>query len=1237
MKKKFLSTILALAMVLSLLPVTAGAEGVTNCQGGDTCTHEAAITKDGTTTHYDTLKEALNAATDGQTVTLLKNIDNSVDKEGYDKGINYTLQAGTTLDGKGHTLSGHIGVHIPAAGATVKNVNFINIHNTTEVDEDTCEYYGWKSKIGNQSAIYASKLTGTATITGCTFDNIDWDAIQITPAATTAGIVIKNNVFQHTATDSTQLRYVHVEHNLAIFSGNKINELTITDNLFYDTENPGSSICSIGVWYINRNTITLKVDGNYIETPTTAEVDKLTVKALYPMRSDPEKDVDDIAPVAYYGSEVYFSLQEAIDKTKTYLYLMADVTEDANIPVDRKITFYPYGYDIGTLTNNGELTIYGSDLAGSSQIVNNGTMSLSGNSATVYDIENNGTIKITRGATYNLSKITGSGTVTITGGTFSTKPSDTQLAQWYKAVEQSGEPVTYKVSSMTMAEKVEAGVVATSSSSSGNCYTRVTEGVNATDKDTTYLQTDSDEDVVIRTPYSGGRSLYANKHSFTGSIVIQDNCDFLNLLGSSFNLKYVSGDRLRIGFYSTAADVTIQDADLDLLEVSASGDCTVTGGNYDSVIAHTYYDKTTATTPKYTAELSITGGCFASDTVTRQYTDIRPEGVPASEKVSLSEFLPVDYTVVKAGENYLVLHNSALEDGFESGAAVVAEVNGKYYTDLSNAISAAVDGDTVTLLGKYEGEAVTTISKAITIDLGDTGTSENQFNADTGYVKSVVNGTKLVFERSFTITFVYCDGTTGDTTAVTGAGGKLADLPTPSRSGYTFNGWYTEQSGGTAVTNDTVFTQNTTIYAQWTQNAPSGGGSGSGSSGGSTTPDKVETVTNPDGSTTTTVTKPNGTVTETTKNPDGSKESVETKPDGTVTTTTTDAEGNQTEKVEAADGTVTTTNTDTEGNQTQVVEVADGTVTTTATDAEGNKTETVSNPDGSGSTTMEQADGSTSATTVDETGKTQTQVTLPQQVIDDAAQNDQAVALPMPRVAVTSDKAGASTVTVELPEDTTAKVEIPVENVTAGTVAVLVKEDGTEEVIKSTLTTENGVAVTLSGGETVKIVDNTKTFEDVPADHWAADTVAFASSRELFNGTSETTFAPAEDTTRAMVVTVLARYEGVDTDTGDTWFEAGADWAVENGVSDGTNLDQTITREQLVTMLWRYAGKPILSTSMSQYPDYQEISLWAADAMSWAVGKGIIQGDDAGRVNPQDGASRAEVATILARFVAITA
>lgn len=362
-----------------------------------------------------------------------------------------------------------------------------------------------------------------------------------------------------------------------------------------------------------------------------------------------------------------------------------------------------------------------------------------------------------------------------------------------------------------------------------------------------------------------------------------------------------------------------------------------------------------------------------------------------------------------------------------------------------------------------------------------------------------------------------------------------------------------------------------------------GGGSSSGSG------NKTETTTNPDGSTTTTVTSSNGTVTETTKFPDGSKEVVETKKDGTVTTTTTD----------------------TAGNKTQVVE----------------------NTDGSSKTTVDNKDGSGSVTLVDENGQVVSEATLSKSAVAAAQEKGEAVALPMPEVPVTTGRETAPTVTVDLPVGGSVKVEIPVAEVAPGTVAVLVKANGDEEIIKTSVTTEGGVAVTLNDGDTVKIVDNSKDFADVPDNYWGAEAVDFTSSRELFAGTSATTFAPDTAMTRAMIVTVLARFEGVDTATGSTWYEAGQQWAMENGISDGSNMEQGLTREQLATMLWRYVGSPSVSDNLSGYTDACTVSSYAQQAMAWCVEQGIIGGTTTTTLSPQGPATRAQVATILMRFI----
>ena len=430
----------------------------------------------------------------------------------------------------------------------------------------------------------------------------------------------------------------------------------------------------------------------------------------------------------------------------------------------------------------------------------------------------------------------------------------------------------------------------------------------------------------------------------------------------------------------------------------------------------------------------------------------------------------------------------------------------------------------------------------------------------------------------------------------------------------------------------------------------SGSSSDSGSSSSSSSSTTTTTERNPDGSTTTTVTnRRTGTVTETTKYPDGSTLVVETRKDGTVTTTETDAEGNRTETVENPDGSSLVTVDNADGSTLVVEAKKDGTVTTTETDAEGNRTETVENPDGSGSTTLDNADGSASVTTVDAYGRVTAEVSLPIDVVH--AAGGEAVALPMPAVTAPANWAEAPTVTMDLPRDTRILVEIPVEDVTPGTVAVLMETDGTEKVIKNSAVTENGVAVALCDGDTVKIVDNSKSFADVPAGHWAADAVAFAASRELFSGTSETTFGPEIPMNRGMLVTVLYRLEDMPVISGGNSFTDVEDgmyytdavlWADTSGIvaGDGSGAfapNRDITREELAVILHRYAQHKGYGTSeradLSAYADASSISPYAVQAMAWANAAGLITGDGSGALNPGGPASRSEVAAILQRFM----
>ena len=158
-----------------------------------------------------------------------------------------------------------------------------------------------------------------------------------------------------------------------------------------------------------------------------------------------------------------------------------------------------------------------------------------------------------------------------------------------------------------------------------------------------------------------------------------------------------------------------------------------------------------------------------------------------------------------------------------------------------------------------------------------------------------------------------------------------------------------------------------------------------------------------------------------------------------------------------------------------------------------------------------------------------------------------------------------------------------------------------------------------------------KTFSDVDKSDWFADAVAYVTAKGLMNGTSSNTFSPNASTTRGMLMTVLARYAGTDTTDSTPWYQKGMEWAKANGVSDGTNPTVNITREQLVTMLYRYAGSPKANGSLDSFSDAASVSSYAVNAMQWAVANGIVNGLN-GKLNPQDNATRAEVAAILMRF-----
>lgn len=320
----------------------------------------------------------------------------------------------------------------------------------------------------------------------------------------------------------------------------------------------------------------------------------------------------------------------------------------------------------------------------------------------------------------------------------------------------------------------------------------------------------------------------------------------------------------------------------------------------------------------------------------------------------------------------------------------------------------------------------------------------------------------------------------------------------------------------------------------------------------------------------------------------------------------------------------------------------DGSTTTTTTDkTTGTVTETTKNPDGSTTTVETKKDGSVTETnktangsvgTVksDANGNTEISANISAADVSAAAKKNEPVAAPV-SVAPAASPAAAPVIKLSVPASAgEVSVVIPVTNAQQGTVAIKVNPDGTEEIIKTSVVTKDGVVLGVKGSTQIKIVNNDKDFSDTVG-HWAESDVDFVSARELFTGTAPQTFSPESATTRGMVVTVLARLAGESTDGGANWYDKGCAWAVTNGVSDGTDPNGTVTREQLAAMLYRYFGSPAVSGSLS-FADASSVSEYAHDAMQWCVNNGIINGMD-GLLNPQGQATRAQVSAMFARYI----
>ena len=216
-------------------------------------------------------------------------------------------------------------------------------------------------------------------------------------------------------------------------------------------------------------------------------------------------------------------------------------------------------------------------------------------------------------------------------------------------------------------------------------------------------------------------------------------------------------------------------------------------------------------------------------------------------------------------------------------------------------------------------------------------------------------------------------------------------------------------------------------------------------------------------------------------------------------------------------------------------------------------------------------------------------------------------------------------------------------------VAVTPNEDGTYTFVQPS----GKVTITVTFRQLASVSDCPRDescpmapFTDADRNAWYHDGVHYCVEHGLMMGTSQTTFAPDIVTTRGMIVTILWRLEGspivgaslnYDDVRAEDWYGEAVRWADSVGVVTGYGNgkfgpNDTITREQMAAMLWRYTGSPRVDGSLSSFTDGAQTSSWAQPAMIWAVEEGLITGVGNDRLEPRGQATRAQAATILMRF-----
>lgn len=548
-------------------------------------------------------------------------------------------------------------------------------------------------------------------------------------------------------------------------------------------------------------------------------------------------------------------------------------------------------------------------------------------------------------------------------------------------------------------------------------------------------------------------------------------------------------------------------------------------------------------------------------------------------------------------------------------AVALSGANADSFTLNKTSITSIASGgtDTFTVVPKT---GLTAGTYTATVTVSGSGLTDRSFD---------VSFTVNAGVTTYTVTFNANGGSVTPTSATTGTDGKLASLPTPTRSGsYSFAGWFTASSGGTQVTTSTVFSGNTTIYAHWTYTgggSGGSGGSGGGGGGGSSTPAITVPVSDP-------------------------KNSVQVS--ASVSGSTATVQKIDLSKIDPAQGvTIDFTGL---GKTIESAKLPTSAIKEIGSAQGGTLTIKLTH----GEVTF---DAAALKAVADQAGSQLTLTLTPVKTSALNASQKEAVGdapvfdlrLLGGSKAITDFKGG--NVTVTLPH-TLSKGQEP-----AGVVVYYLSNDGNPEACKTTYDTKNKLVTFTTTHFSLYFVGYKQPtaewenpFTDVAEGAWYYDSIKYVYSNGMMVGTGDTKFSPDTTTTRGMIVTILYRLEGEPAVAGTSsfndvasgrWYANAVKWAAENEIVGGYGNgnfgpEDPISREQMAAILYRYAafkGFDMTKTAdLSKFTDSGKISDWAKAALSWANAEGLINGKGGGILDPLGKATRAEIATILRNF-----